>query len=196
MKILGVTGPSGAGKSTVLAHLASRGCFTILADEVYHQLLETGSELSQELEMRFPSVFTDHKLDRRELGRLVYADRAAKSDLELITHPAVLNEIEILLDNAREADVKIAVIEAIALIESGVDKLCDKVLSVTARPALRVDRITARDDVTFRYAAARMSAQRDDGFYCENADYHIENSGDISLLRARIDSILKEIQEA
>ena len=58
------------------------------------------------------------------------------------------------------SESKIFAIDAINLLEGGLDQLCDRTIAVTAPLELRVRRIMARDNITEQYARLRISAQR------------------------------------
>jgi dephospho-CoA kinase len=194
MKIIGITGPSGAGKSTVLARFSERGVKVIKADEVYHDLLRADVSLLKNLKNQFPQAFRDGLLDRTVLGRTVFADKGAKAELEKITHPAVLKRLESYLDSFRESGEKMAAVEAIALIESGLSGICDAVIAVLSRRDLMAARVVARDGIGLHDAAARLGAQPGDAFYREYADYVLENNGNQDELAQLADNILNEME--
>jgi len=78
-------------------------------------------------------------------------------------------------------------------IESGVYKLCDKIVSVLADSSVRKERIMARDNLTLSEAEKRMSAQKDDSFYKEYSDAVILNNGDKSQAIESAQQIFSEI---
>ena len=67
------------------------------------------------------------------------------------------------------------IIDAIALFESGEDKLCDYTVSVIAPKDIRLKRITARDSISEEKALERINAQKDEEFFSVNSDYIIKN---------------------
>ena len=86
MRILGITGGIATGKSTVTRMLADLGAPTISADALAHDLLAPGTaddagrprRLSR---LRRPGRPDGLTIDRRALGRLVFADAAARAAL-------------------------------------------------------------------------------------------------------------------
>ena len=68
--------------------------------------------------------------------------------------------------------------DAINLIESGLDRLCDRTIAVTAPTELRVRRIMARDGITEQYARLRISAQKPDEYYRGKCDLELSNGAD------------------
>ena len=67
------------------------------------------------------------------------------------------------------------IIDAIALFESGEDKLCDFTVAVTAPEDIRLERIMARDKISREKALERINAQKDESFFTKQADFIIWN---------------------
>ena len=67
-------------------------------------------------------------------------------------------------------------IDAISLLESGLDQICTCTVAVTSPVELRVRRIMARDGIEESYARMRINAQKSDDFYREKCDYELENA--------------------
>lgn len=178
MKVIGITGGTGCGKTSVLRMMERLGCFAIDADEVYHRLLRYDKDMRDELIAEFPTVFVDGELDRRALGHIVYYDEERMKALTDITHYHIIKDIERLLERGERNGAPMAVIDAILLFESGLDRICDLVVGVTAPREVRMRRIMKRDDITREKATERIDAQPDEDFYRENCDYLISNPVD------------------
>lgn len=148
MKVLGITGGTGCGKTSLLRQIEARGGLVLDCDAVYHRLLREDREMLAALEARFPAAFVDGVLDRKALGREVFADPAALRDLNAITHPAVKRAVCAKLDEAREAGLALAAIDAVALLEGGLGELCDRTVAVTAPLEARVARLMLRDGIS------------------------------------------------
>ncbi len=178
MKVVGITGGTGTGKTSVLRMMERLGCFAIDADEVYHRLLRENEDLRAELFEEFPDVFSKSVLNRQKLGEIVYKDDVKMKILTTITHRYVVKDISRILQIGEVHKAKMAVIDAIFLIESGLDKICDLVVGVVAPREVRMKRIMARDFITPEQATLRINAQPNETFYRENCDYIIENPVD------------------
>ena len=170
--ILGITGGTGGGKTTLLQVAQSCGFQVLDCDRIYHELLETEPSLTAAIEERFPGTVKDGQLQRKKLGAVVFADPQALADLNAITHSAVRRVVEARLQ-------KNTAIDAIALFESGMDRLCDVTVAVTAPEELRIQRLMAREGITEEYAKSRIAAQHSDNYYRQLCDYVLENTGDI-----------------
>ena len=177
MTVVGITGGSGSGKTTVLRALEERGGLAIDCDAVYHRLLEEDEEMLSELRAAFPAAFPDGKFVRKALGEVVFHDAAALGRLNGITHRYVEREVRRALRAWVMEGGTLAGIDAIALIESGLNKLCTAVLGVTAPAETRVDRLVAREGISPDYARSRITAQQPDAFYRARCTEVLENSG-------------------
>ena len=176
MTVIGITGPTGAGKTTALKELEKLGGFVLDADAVYHEILKSNLTLQKELEGRFGSMLDERgSFDRKRLGAVVFHDPQALADLNAIAHRYVGREIQARLLQAEQGGAPAAAIDAIALFESGADRLCDVTLAVTAPPQVRVKRIMAREGISEAYAWSRVRAQQPEEFYTGRCQYVLVN---------------------
>ena len=88
---IGLTGGIACGKSTLAEGLRGRGWHVIDTDAIAHQVLATGTETWKIVVDAFgPSILQpDQSIDRKVLGRLVFADPLLRAKLNEITHPAI-----------------------------------------------------------------------------------------------------------
>ena len=171
--ILGITGGTGCGKTTLLQLIRQRGGLVLDCDEIYHQLLISDRALLEALHQRFPLAFSGGSFDRKKLGGIVFADARALEDLNTITHSAVRQEVERRLEEAPP----LAAIDAIGLFESGLNRLCDLTVAVTAPEEVRVQRLMQRDGISPEYARSRIAAQPSARWFAERCDAVLENNG-------------------
>lgn len=196
MTVIGITGPTGAGKTTVLNVLQSMGGAILDCDAVYHGLTENCIPMRKELADRFGAqIFgPDGALKRKELGAVVFGDSAALADLNGITHRYVREAVSAAIRQAEAEGKPAAAIDAIALLESGLDGLCDTTVAVTAPDEVRVKRIMARENISEEYARLRISAQKPNQFFEEHCDYVLCNgSDDRSLVEAQAKALFDEL---
>ena len=171
--ILGITGGTGCGKTTLLQLIQQRGGLVLDCDEIYHQLLISDRALLEALHQRFPLAFSDGSFDRKKLGSIVFADARALEDLNTITHSAIRQEVLRRLEDAPP----LAAIDAIGLFESGLNRLCDLTVAVTAPEEVRVQRLVQRDGISPEYARSRIAAQPSARWFAERCDAVLENNG-------------------
>lgn len=176
MTIIGITGPTGAGKTTALNELVKLGGCIYDADAVYHDLLKSSTALRRELEDRFgPLTDEQGEFQRKKLGAIVFADPEALADLNAISHRYVVAAIQEQLHKAQKQGTACAAIDAIALFESGLDKLCQATVAITAPPEIRVRRIMVREGISEEYARSRVAAQNPDDFFTSRCGYTLIN---------------------
>lgn len=171
--IFGITGGTGCGKTTALQAIGDLGGIIIDCDAVYHILLQTDKKMLSAIEARFPGTVIDGKLDRKKLGPIVFSDEQALLDLNAITHKAVKEKVIHILGTNKE----LAAIDAIELFDGGLSELCDVTVAITAPEADRIERLLARDGISYEHAALRIRAQKPESYFRENCDYVLENNG-------------------
>ena len=178
MYIIGITGGSGTGKTVALSVLEKMGVVTFDCDKVYHELLCENEIMKSEIEAAFNGVLTDGVIDRKKLGGIVFNDKAALQKLNNITHRYVVNEVTVQLDVLAKQGNKAAAIDAVALIESGANKICNITVGFVAPLDKRITRIMERDSIYKETAELRVMAQQPDEFYKNHCDIIVNNSFD------------------
>jgi len=141
MKAVAITGGIGSGKSYVCRKFASLGIPVYDSDSrakaLYHEV--------PGLLDRIEDIFGTR--DLKELGRMVYADKAKLSRLESLIHPEVYNDFEKFRKAA--SNVPFVLFEsAIILDRDYPEGIFDKIIFVTAPEELRVERTVLRDSST------------------------------------------------
>lgn len=187
--IIGITGGTGCGKTTLLNLIRELGGMVLDCDEIYHHLLKTDAALLCAIENRFPGTVENGELQRKKLGAIVFTDGQALLDLNRITHAAITAEVLRQLKSAPP----LAAIDAIGLFESGLDKLCDVTVAVTAPTELRVQRLMARDSISESYARSRIAAQPSNEQFSALCDHTLENSSESHAFRANCLAFFRKI---
>ena len=197
MKIIGLTGGIGTGKSTVSAYLAQKGCKIIDADLISHQMTEAGSPCLTEIRDAFgEDVFLrDGNLDRKKVGRLVFADATKKKTLEQIITRRVIEKTLQILQDCRAQQEDLVVLDAPLLFECGMQRYTDETWLVVCRTETRLRRIAARDGLAEEDIQKRIANQMSTEQKEKLADYIIDNSRDLAWLYAQIDTLLAKSEQ-
>ena len=194
MCIVGITGPTGAGKTTALGVLRAMGALVIDADAVYHRLTRESEGLADALTARFGAgIYSGGELDRKALGRVVFGDPSALSELNAITHGFVTAEILRLLREHAMAGGAAAAIDAIGLFEAGLERICTAVFGILAPEEARCARIMAREGISRDYAMKRIRAQRGEEYYREVCTACIVNDGTVEDFAAGCKAAFTEV---
>lgn len=170
ISVIGLVGGIGAGKSLAAAAFERRGAFVIDADRVGHALLDQAPAREQVLARFGPEVLAQPdagqsdreppRIDRRALGARVFADPAARRDLEAILHPRMRRTFaRAIARTARGGRHRAVVLDAAVLYEAGWDDLCDLVVFLETPREIRAARLAANRGWAPEQLAAREVAQ-------------------------------------
>lgn len=188
--VIGLTGQSGAGKTTICEQLLVNDCYILNCDKLAHLVLNSSKCLEKLIEEFSVNILdADKNLNRKALSAIVFGDKEKLDRLNKITHPIILEEIEIKINENKILN-EIIILDAPTLFESGVDKLCDKIIGVISNTENLLNRIMSRDNIDLDTAKNRLANQHDIAFFKENCDYIIENNSDISDLKEQLDKII------
>ncbi|WP_434769210.1 dephospho-CoA kinase [Curtobacterium flaccumfaciens] len=182
MHIIGLTGGIAAGKSTVSRRWTEHGAVVVDADRLARDAVAPGSPgLAQVAERFGPSVIAaDGSLDRPALGSIVFADPAARKDLEAITHPEVWRLAQQAFDVAEAADPDAVVVYDVPLLAEarGSRPLrFDAVVVVDAPAAQRIERLVEHRGMARDEAERRVAAQASDADRLALADHVVDATG-------------------
>jgi dephospho-CoA kinase len=185
---VGLTGGIASGKTAVSDRLGDLGAVIIDADRLAREVVEPGTTgLTSIIERFGDRVVTDAGLDRAALARIVFADPAARRDLERIIHPAVRARAAEIESQADPASIVVHVIPL--LVETGQQDSFQVRVVVDADPASQLERLLARNAMTSEEAAARIAAQASREDRLAIADYVIDNTGTVTELQDQIDDL-------
>ena len=102
----------------------------------------------------------DGSLDRRAIGRIVFANPAERSALEALVFPYIGKRTkEEIARGAADPNTRFVVLDAAVLLEAGWNNNVDRIVYVDAPRDLRVERLAARSGWTDADLTAREAAQ-------------------------------------
>jgi len=196
-----LTGGIATGKSACLERFAARGAETLDADLVARAVVAPGESALAAIVDRFGKGFRrpDGSLDRAALGRLIFADEAARRDLEAIIHPAVYAAVETWfadLGRGRADQRAIGIVAIPLLFETGRNRDFDRVVVAACRPDQQLARLMARDGLDEQAARQRIAAQLPLDDKVRRADFVIDTSGTLTDTVARTDEVWERLRSA
>jgi dephospho-CoA kinase len=198
---VGLTGGVGSGKSSAARLLAAHGAVIVDADVLARDVVAPGTEGLAEVVRRFgPGVLAPGgELDRGALGRIVFADPAARADLERIVHPRVRAAAQVLEDVAVRCAPDAVVVHDIPLLvetgQAGPGSRFRPVVVVDASDEVRLARLVGRG-MSDPEARARMTAQASRGERLAAADVVLDNEGPPGALAAQVEALWRRLRAA
>jgi dephospho-CoA kinase len=176
---IALTGGIATGKSHVLDQLRKRGVPCIDSDTLAHGVTSAGTEATAAIADRFGAdiLAPDGSVNRAKLGPIVFADPAARHDLEAIVHPAVYRAIAAGLRGFELlGDSPFAVVDVPLLYETGAEKDFDRVIVTACSPDLQLARLRERG-MSETEARQRLAAQWPTDEKAARADFVIRTDG-------------------
>jgi dephospho-CoA kinase len=177
---IGLTGGIACGKSTVSAMLVRRGAILVDADRIAREVVEPGSPTLAKVAERFGQAVLeeDGSLHRKKLGEIVFADPAARKDLEGLLHPSIRALMRERMETSEKLyPDKLVVVDVPLLYESGLQAMFEEVMVVYVPREIQLDRLMERDGLTPEQAEKRLQAQMPIELKKERADIVIDNRG-------------------
>lgn len=193
-----LTGGIATGKSHVLEQFRRRGVPCLDADSLAHGVMAPGTEATMAIAARFgPDILApDGAVDRRKLGPIVFADAAARGDLESITHPAVYRAVAAGI-RAFEllGPYPFVVVDIPLLYETGGEKEFQKVIVTACPPEMQAARLVTRG-MTADDARARLAAQWPTEAKVSRADFVIRTDGTLQETDVQVDAIAQILKSS
>lgn len=180
MRRLGLTGGIGSGKSTVAKMLLDGGAVLIDADAVSRASTAAGGAAIPQIAAQFgPEAITaEGAMDRDAMRLRVFADAAARRQLEAIIHPLVSLESARQTEQARLAGCELLVLDIPLLAESKRWRYqLDKVLVVDCEVATQISRVIRRSGWTDEAVKKVIASQATRAQRLAVADLVIYNEG-------------------
>ncbi|MBQ2845928.1 MAG: dephospho-CoA kinase, partial [Firmicutes bacterium] len=170
-----------------------QGITIVDADLISRQVVEPGSEALAEIKDVFGEeyILPDGNLDRKKLGRLVFADKTSLWKLNYIMSNRIGEEINRQIE---ASESEITVLDAATLIEAGYDAIVDKLWIVDADDEVRIGRVMDRDGATRQEVIDRMNNQMSREERLARECTVIDNSGTMEETYANVERALAELE--
>ena len=204
---LGLTGGIGSGKSTVAGMLVAHGAVLVDADEISRATTATGGAAIAQIAQQFgqDAISADGAMNRAFMRQLVFANPAAKQQLEAIIHPLVSAESARRAELARLSGTAWAVFDIPLLVESQRwRQQLDKVLVIDCEEVTQISRVLSREDARENQAGGSgwtedavkkvIASQATRAQRRSAADWVIYNDGlSLQELAAQVEEIAKSL---
>ena len=191
-----LTGGIATGKSYVLEQFRRRGVPCLDADALAHGVTAAGTEATQAIAARFGAdiLATDGSVDRAKLGPRVFADPAARHDLEALVHPAVYRAITAGLRAFELLGASpLAVVDVPLLYESGDAGDFDRVMVTVCPPEMQLARLLERG-LSEPEARQRIAAQWPAEEKARRATFVIRTDGPFEETNRQVERVLESLK--
>jgi len=194
-KIIGLTGLFCSGKSSAEKILAENYDYKIIdVDKLGHLALEKNKE---KIINQFGSqIIVNEKIDRKVLGKIVFADKKKLAVLNSIVHPEMKLKVEELIYKSEESKI---CINAALLFEMGLYAYCSEIIIVKASICQILKRAKKRDGNSILKTLKILSSQKVLDFAkkkLKNAEiFYISNNRDFNNFKKVLDNFVKETSD-
>lgn len=170
--IVGLTGGIGSGKSTVAAMFSELGIPVYVTDDEAKKIMLLPHVQKLVTDLLGQETIKNGIPDRPLIAQKVFSNRDLLAKLNQIIHPEVQKHF-LLWHLQQKAPYIIK--EAAILFESGGNKQCKFVITVTAPLDTKIKRVMLRDGATREMIEARMKNQWPDEEKIKLSDFTIQN---------------------
>ncbi len=194
-----LTGGIATGKSYCAARLAALGAPVIDADVLARDAVTPGTPGLAAVAARFGAgvLAPTGDLNRAALASIVFANPAARADLEAIVHPVVYRGIRQWFDDleSRGPGATVAVASIPLLYETRREDDFDQVVVAACTHQQQIDRLMARDALSLADARARLASQWPIEEKARLADYVIDTSGTFEETDRQVEAVWQKLSE-
>lgn len=196
--VFGVLGGIASGKSAVTKLLAGDHGRILDADQLAHEALDSAAIQPKVLAAFGEDLLTpEGKIARQRLGERVFADPAARKQLEDWIHPVVRARIREGLEEARSQGLRRVILDVPLLLENdaehGLAAHCDILVFVDSPLEERDTRAQERRGWPAGEVSRREATQLPLTNKRARADFVVHNHGTLDQLAASVAKILEEI---
>jgi len=171
--IVGLTGGIGSGKTTVAKLFYKLGVPIYVSDIEAKHLMVTNKNLIKAIkELLGKEAYVKGELNRSYISHQVFNNKEKLAQLNAIVHPAVAIDF---LQWYQKQDSPYVIKESAILFETGGQKHCDVVITVTAPLVARINRVMLRDGTSEKQVKNRIDNQLSDQQKIKQSDYVINN---------------------
>ena len=193
-KIIGITDGIASGKSTVVAEIRKHGYQVIDADQVVHELQAKGGKLYQALCNWLGSEILQEngELDRKKLGQLIFSSKDMLEKSSRLQNGIIREELARRRDELAKTQ-KVFFMDIPLLIEHDYMEWFDDIWLVHLDEKTQLERLVMRNHFSKEEAKKRMASQISTEAKKPYADKLLDNSGDLTELKAQINQLLQEL---
>ena len=188
-----LTGGIASGKTLVSDRLEELGVPVIDTDVLAREVVEPGTDGLQAVIDAFGSdlLLDNGSLDRKALGRRVFADDGARTTLESILHPLIEQSARRRIQGLKRAPYCLLVVPL--FVESGLFTDADLVVTIDVPEQIQRERLRHREALSNDAVDRILSAQASRRERLARADIVLTNTGKPQALRQKAEQLHQEL---
>ena len=191
---LGITGGIGSGKSTASNFFKKNGAIVFNADKESKKHLKSTKVLQNRIIDAFgQKIVENNKLSIKKLAETAFSNKFDQSILNGLMWPEVFILVEKAMNEAREKEVKLFVVDAAMLFEANFEYMFDATLLISTRKNIRLNRALKRKNLYLEQIQNRMSLQMPETEKKRKADYVISNNGSEEKFLKKMNDFFKSL---
>lgn len=139
-------------------------------------------------------IAADGSVNRKKVASIVFGDPSQRHRLEALLHPRIaVRRADMMAEFARQAKIKLIVIDSPLLYETDLDLMCDAVVFVDSDQSLRKQRSEKARGWPEGEMTRREKSQLTLDMKQARADYICENNSTLVDLRKQVEQIVTRI---
>ena len=199
MLIVGLTGNIAAGKTTAAGMFSRLGAEVIDVDKLGHELLRSGGMVWKRIIIKFGKKIlnSNQSINRKKLGEIVFADSKNLKRLNAVIHPSLIRKIKEEISRLQKKRKKgVIIIDGALLVELSIFKISDCLILVKVDKADQIKRLRKsqrhlKGDEIIKRIKAQVSQEKK----IKLADYIINNSGTLELMKRQVKKIWEKLTD-
>jgi dephospho-CoA kinase len=199
MIFAGLTGSISTGKSSVCSIFKGLQIPVIDTDMLARDIVRLGEEGWLSVVQVFGNgiLLPDGNVDREKLGRIIFADKTARDELNNCLHPLIINKLLSDVEKLKKSMGGSLIIADIPLlIECGMQKYFDKIILVNSDRETQIRRLIKRNNLTIEDAEKRVNSQMPIEEKRKFADFIIDNCGSFEDLEVKARDLFFKLAES
>lgn len=192
--LIGLTGNIACGKSTVAQYLKKEGMEILDADCVAREIVLPGTPALKEIAQTFGKEYlhTDGTLNRKKLGRHIFADETERQKLDQIMAQYLQQEFQAKIDLSPASHL---IFDMPLLFEQNYDQDMDAIIVVHVQESIQQERLQQRDHCSLEEAKQKMQSQMPLKEKQKQATWQIDNNGTKEEIEEQCQKLLPKLKK-
>ena len=195
MPVLGLTGNFATGKSTVLKFLKKKGAKVFDVDEKIHGYYrDKKNPVYKKVVATFTECLMKSVISRKKLGSIVFSNKSKLKKLEKIVHPVIIKDLLKWVERGESDKKKIYIAEVPLLFEMRLSRYFKKIILITIKKEVFIQRIIKKYGFSRRKALYRLSLCVPIREKIKGSDFVVNNSFSFERLKKEVDLLWRKIK--